>query len=570
MTLIKRLGIFTAVAILIASAWIWWNRPRQVDMARYAPSDSLVYVECNGVLNIGEALVNTKAWRELSPLIGPAKFPLPGSFLRRVMSWTGIGPAPSVILARAQVAAVMVDLGAIEKGQTLTVKPELAILIETHTSEARIRPVVENALNRFAESAYPGAQLRRHQMEGAEFIVWNSATAGRQIAATIVGSLVIVGNSENAVRTCLNVHRGLRPSLSGNAELHQMRNSLGADQSLAFGFVSSSNAARLAAATAPILLGMSPGDTNFERLLAGGASKLLSGVGWSSRAVSDGVEDRYLFTLDAGLVSGIRPSFHSTEISLAQMSLLPGDTYSLSVYRFEEPLAVWRAFQTAVSSRLDTLSAIVFTTLFKSGLASYGIDEPEKFLSTVGPEIITARLTPDSEKPLLIARIRDETALRQFLSDSLRFNKEIGDNQLHLVDADGQVLAVGFSNQSVLIGQPHEVRKCLEGAAAGSTTTNSKRFDGLQNLLQQTNPAEVVTSTNDRERVIDFVRSVARVNGNFEGNFEPTDSPALINKLDALAYSTSRTTLAERGFERTTLSPFGQFGAFVALLVPDN
>ncbi len=570
MTLLRRVGITAAIAVLAASAWVWWNRPRPVDMARYAPSDALIYLECNNLLDIGEALVETKAWKDLIPLMGHARPPLPGGFLRRVISWTGIGPAHYVILARAQVAAVMLDLGAREEGQTLTVKPEAAIIIETHTSQYRTRSVVDEALKRFAQTAYPGAELRRQDIDGVEVIIWSTASGDRQIAAAVIGSLVIVGNNERVVKTCLDVHRGLRPNLSGQAELTQMRQSLGASDALAFGFVSSLNAGRLISAAAPILLGTGPADSHFDRLVASGASKVLTGAGWSSRATKGGIEDRYLFSLNQNLVARLRPFFRSTELTPGPLTLLPHDTYSLTLYKFEDPLGVWRALQTGVSGQLDTLSAIVFTSLLKSGLISYGIDDPEKFLGTVGPELITARLASDSEKSILIARIRDETALKRFLLDSSDSNQDSKDNNVKLIALDGKTFAVGFLNGNVVIGEPNDVRRCLETGAARTSTSDVEQM--LNGILHNSTSAEVVSSAgvvssaSDNRRVMNFVESVARANG----NSQLPETSLLIGKVEALPHSTTTTTLGDQGLERITHSPFGQLGAIVSLLFPER
>ncbi|MCM3869467.1 MAG: hypothetical protein ND895_02050, partial [Pyrinomonadaceae bacterium] len=139
----KLLRWFPAIAftlILVVAALLWWNRPQSSDMADYAPADALVYLECNSLLDVADAIAGTDAWKQLSPSSGTAPSQPPNRWLTRVIAWTGIGSTQTVILARAQLATVMLDLGAKEQGGNLTIRPEAAILIETHTSESRIRP----------------------------------------------------------------------------------------------------------------------------------------------------------------------------------------------------------------------------------------------------------------------------------------------------------------------------------------------------------------------------------------------------------------------------------------------
>ena len=558
MTLIKKLLLIGAIAVLIAAAWLWWNRPRTVDMAANAPADALVYIECNSLLDVGGSIVNTNAWRELWPLLGAGN-PLSGSWLRRVVSWTGIGPTSTVILTRAQVAAVMLDLGATEQGQTLTIKPEAAILVETHTSQRRIRPVVEEALKRFAETTLPGATMQKRDVSGAEFMVWSASAKDRHIVAAISGSLVIVGNNERAVQACLDAQRGLRPGLQGHPELQQMRQSLGAEQALGFGFVSAANAGRLVSAAAPLVTGTAPNDLRFDQLIAGSASKLLRGIGWSSRVVQGRIEDRYVFLVTPDLVSRLRPLFQPAERKPEMLKMLPEHVYSMTVYNFEDPLATWKAVQTAMSAQLDTLSAIVFTSVFKAALNSYGIDDPEKFLQTIGPEILTARLQRDSERSVLIAPIRDETALRQFLREQFRLQAE-SFSYGQLVEIPDKQIGVTLVNGYLVLGNDMAVRICVEAFRLGQTPVKQ-----LTESAGNSSLSSITTYTRDDERVLNFFRAIARAEGR-----AITESDELTRKLEALPYSSTQTALGEQGLERTTVSSFGQFGNVVSLLFPDR
>lgn len=529
-------------------------------MAAYAPSDSLVYLECNNLLDIGEAIVNTTAWNEFRPLLGINDSSLPGKWLRRLVTWTGIGPTPTVIVARTQVAVVVLELGATEKDESLTIKPEAAILLETHTSERRIRPVVEDALRRFAGSALKGATLQRHTVSDAEFIVWSAPDQNRQIVATINGSLVIVGNNERAVQTCLDVQRGLRPNLQSHQELQQMRTTLKAEQSLAFGFVSSANSGRLISAAAPLVTGTAPGDLRFDRLIAAGASKVLGSVGWSSGAANGGIEDRYLFVLTPNLVSRLRSFFKATQERTSVLEVVPDDVHSTTVYKFEDPLATWQAVQTGVSTQLDTLSTIVFTSVLKAGLSSYGIEEPDKFLRTVGPELITTRLRRESEKSVLIGAVRDEAALRHLLFGQAGGGPK-GPGEI--VGIPNKETAASFLNGNVLIGPEPDLRICISEAQNAARQSDLKQ---LAEFIRDSSSAGVTTATQDDERVLSFFEAVRRMNG----SGTPADAEQVSRKLDSLPYSITQTTLGEQGLERRTQSSFGQFGSLLPLLFPSR
>jgi len=565
----KLMRWFPAIAftvILVVAAWVWWNRPRSNDMANYAPADALVYLECNNLLDVVDAIAGTDAWKELSPLLGTSGNQPPNRWLTRVISWTGIGPTRTVILARAQLATVMLDLGAKEEGETLTIKPEAAILIETHTTERRIRPTVEEALRLFAEKSYRQPTLKKTNVVGSEFLVWSAPTSARQIVATIDGTLVIIGNSERAVKTCLEVRRGQRPSLKSHPEMQRMRRHLAAADTLAFGFISSSNAARLFSLVAPLLFGRAPGDAWFDRIIGTSASRVLAGVGWSSRVSSGGIEDHYLFSLQSTLVSRLQQHFRPANTPIQVFDMLPSDVHSVSVYRFENPVATWQLLETTLSSQLDTLSAMLVTSLLKSALTPYGIEDPERFLNLIGPELNTVRLTRETEQSTLVAQVRDEASLRQLLlGPGGRNLKHSSIGEAELIQIPGKMLAVSFLKARVLIGPPADLQLHLQAATGNRATPDQVKK--LEYFLGRSNSASVVTYTRESDRVRKFVQAISRANG---GTTAARESTELSRKIEQLPYSATETTLGDQGLERITRSSFGQFATLIPLVFPEQ
>jgi len=199
--------LFITALLLLAmfGAWLWWVRPRAVDMSAYAPADSLVYLESNNPADVLAALANTDAWKLVNDLSDNQRRMDSNNWSRKVVRWTGIGPVNSVIITRAQLAVVVTDLGVAQDDETFTVKPEGALLVETHTSASRIKPSVEQALKKFAETAYGQPTLKQTTVDGFDFIEWIAPGGSRQVVATITGTLVIVGNTERAVQKTLAV-----------------------------------------------------------------------------------------------------------------------------------------------------------------------------------------------------------------------------------------------------------------------------------------------------------------------------------------------------------------------------
>ncbi len=556
--------LLAAALLVVMTSWLWWVKPSNVDMAAYAPANSLLYLEANRPAEVVQAVESTDAWKAFEQAMGTRQNRPSAGWLQGLVRWTGIGPIESVVLSRAQLAVVVTDLGTVESGDTLRVTSEAAILIETHTSESRIRPPFEEALKTLAEKTYGRPTLRRVTIGGVEFVEWIAPEAPRQIVGTVSGSLAIIGTSEKVVQECLAVSLGQRPSLKDDPELKRLRMQLAADRSLTFGYVPGGQSARLLAVGIPILLGRAP-DNDFQRLITTGAARVFGSLGWTSKAYLTGIEDRYLIALQPDALAHLKTSFRPASVESQLESVVPKNAYSVTSYRFADPAAAWLSLRSAVSSQVDALSAVIFSSLLKSSLLSYGIDEPEMFLKAVGDELVTLRLDETAERSILIAGVRDRAALEQMLSRkmSVKSKSEGGPLTLIFEDSSGD-LAAGLSQDSVVLGPPLEVREYLETRGTSNALMDPESLKRMR-FLATPGPANVVTYTNDESRVRSFFATLVSAKGG--------PAPAATNidaAISGLPYSVTESTLGGQGFERTTRSPLGQFSTLLPLLIPEQ
>lgn len=547
----------TILVLLILGSWLWWVGYRPVDMATYAPADSLIFLESNNPGNVVETLTRTEAWKLVDTLTGKQSHAASSGWVKKFVRWTGIGPTNSVIFTRAQLAVVVTNLGVEQDEETLTVKPEGALLVETHTSASRSKPEVERALKKFAETAYGQPIQRRTTIDGFEFIEWLAPSGNRKVVATISGTLVIVGNSEAAVQKVLAVALGRQPSLKGDEELHRLRADVQAEHGLVFGYVPAGNSARLLSVAVPMLLGRAPGNNEFERLVSSSSAKIVASLGWSSVPVKNGVEDRYRINLQPAIVAKLKESFSCQQPDPTSQPMLPDNFSSLTYYWFQNPAVAWQGLRNSVSSQVDALSAIFFSSLLRSALISYGISDPEKFLSLVDSPVLTLRMEPES--PMLIAKIRDQTAMRELLTNGLGFQLIDPKPNVEAFKNPEDEFTARFVSGFVVIGSEPEVDRYAEKV----TSPFSKRSDIPQGLLPLSNRGCVLTFANDTDRVRAFVSTVATATGASTGWSHQSEY-----LLRSLPYSTTETTLEERGIERITRSPLGQFSTLLPLVFP--
>jgi len=547
--------------VLIAAAWLWFNRTSPIDLAKYAPADSVLYVELNSPSDVARAIQQTDVWKAAAPITHSQ--PSSSNKLALMAARAGIGPIDAVLFARAQLALVVVGLNASEQGDTLRVKPEFALIAETHTSGWRTKPTVVSAVKQLASFVY-GASNCNERSADAEYVECSVAGGERKIVGAIDGTMVVIGNTENAVRSCLEAKRGTRPNILSDPELRRVRSSLVSDQTLGFGYVSASNSAKLFSWAAPLVMRVGPGNLQLEQLLAVSAGKILRGVAWTAMSKGGGIEDRYLFSLEPEVVSHLRPAFEMTARDENVWKLVPEDFESLTIYRSKEPAAAWRSLDSAVALKLDVLPAVLFGTLLKSSLTPYGISDPKEVLTTLAPPLLTLRPSAAVEGSVLVARVTDEPRLRRSLAQEIfrGSNGRIFEGIQAELDPELEFSAV-FSDGYVLLGKTENMQLCL----AALRKSEAMNADNKIKQASEESSAAILTYANDELRLRNFISTVMMLQGR---RLSAEETAGLQNSLRDYSFSSTETRLGSTGIERKTHSAFGQFSTFISMLSADS
>jgi len=558
MKFFRALLAFLAVILIVVACFLWWNRPGRVDMAGYVPADSLVYLEVNSLTDLVKAVEQNQTWKAAAQSVNADTKLLDPSW-----TWVariGAAPVKSVVLSRAQFALVLVGMDSIPEGDTLRIRPEIALVVETHTSNWRIKSVASDAVKGLATHAY-GQSNCTERSGDAYYVDCASSVNGRKLVATVDGSVIIVGNTDNAVRACLDVRRGSRPSMRTDAELQHMRDHLNANGAFSFGYVSAANVAKIFSWAAPILMGRAPGDPQLEQLLAKSAGKMLKSIAWTSRPSSGAVEDRYLISLDSELPPRIQSPFATTTASDDVWKEIPASAETFTVYQTRNPLDALNALNSAVSYKLDALSAVMFSGLLRSSLSIYGVENPNEVLPLLSPPLVTVRAKPTDESSVLIARVADEARLRSVLES------QKVEGGIRIID-----LSKGWSNEGsaaflavmtdgyVVIGKADSVDSWFSARRSQSGTSERPAW------FQPNANAVTITYAIDSGRVASFVAALYQLKGKPLAE-EQKATVSNATKTSSFAITESRVT--NDGIERTTHSPFGQISTLMSLLQSD-
>lgn len=558
----RRALIAVLLLALAVFAWLWFTRPRRVDMTAYVPADAIVYAEAESLPEIFRALTSTDSWKELAPAAGvEVGRGWTAGWLSGLVSFTGLGPSEAVVLARAQVAVAVLGFQAAEESDTtLNFSPREAVVAETHTSEWRVKAAVEKLVGDFARRTLGAQSVERREVEGVSFLVWSEPAGGRRLVAAIEGSVAVVGNDEAAVRACLDVRRGARPSLAADEQLKDMRARVGGEGALAFGYAPRGSAAKAVEVLAPAFVGNISQETQVQSVLATVLPQLINQVigaaGWSARAAGGGIEDRYFLSLPGEIPQRLQSPFAPSTAGVGgTASVLPYDAFQVTLYDFRSPEDAWRGLGAVLSSHVDISRATIITLGLEALLKPYGVERPREFLRACGGELATARLAPASEGKVLVAAVRDRAALREQVLAHLGRGARVeraGDVEI-LVSNDPENGAAAFAGDYLLLGSEDEVRRSIGAREAGRALRETPALTDLSRDFFD-GPAFTRTLTDDRESARAFLSNFGGRGG--EGRLEEV--------LARRGYSLSQTRLAEGGFEKRTRSAFGLFGEVVA------
>jgi hypothetical protein len=562
----KRLRLVLGLVLLLVlglAVWLWFAAPARVDLADYAPADALVYVEFNNLADVATAIQHTDVWKAATPITHSA--PRGESRLLTAAARAGVAPIESVLFTRTQVALVVLGLNTSEQEDMLKVRPEVALIAETHTSHWRTKPAAVEAVKRLASFAY-GASTCTERSDDADYVECSMNGGERKLIGAVDGTLVILGNSDKAVKSCLEVRRGARPSIRTDSEFLRSRSSVASQQSLGFGYISSANSAKLFSWAAPLLLCRAPPYEQMQQILDVSAGKILRGISWTATPANGGIEDRFVFSLEPGVVSRLQPAFETSQRDEEIWKLVPGSFESLTIYRSREPATAWNSLNQVVSFKLDVLPAVLFGSLLRSSLAGYGINSPTEALRALSPPLLTMKPLQGAEGSVLIARVSDEAALRESLkAEVVNGEKPQVLEGLQAEPNPAKEFSAVFADGYVLLGKTENMRSCLaELRKSGAVVTEEKKR--VQDSARESTAA-IVTYSNDEARLTNFISTLVMLQGR---RLTSDEIVGLQGAFGRSGFAASETRLGQTGIERRTRSAFGQFSTFVSLLQPDG
>lgn len=535
-------------------------------MAALAPADTLAFIEANDLPALASGIEDSEAWRALAgPLDAPSSL-LPHRWLVRLARWTGLGPIDAVLAARSQVALVFTQAQASQDENTLTIKPLAALIIQTHTSQRRMRPALEKHIARFAEKAYGQPSLVRKQLDGVDLAVWSSTDNTRHLVLAFVDTIAILGNDESVVMRCVDVRRGKQQPLSVDKQLGQLRQQVSAPGVSLFGFIPKAGVKPVIQAWALSRAGGSSDAATVVRLISSTFGNLIDGFAWTARFDHNGVEDRFFISLSAGVAEKFRNNVSPEPFRLDEFSYVPNDASSVTSYRFRHPDGFWRDLNAVVSSHADALGAIASRPFLRSLLEPYGIDDADVFFAAAGAPMQVIRLETGTPA-VLVAGSFDRPILRKLVQRRLGDKPKteiLGETEIMLSPANNWSAA--FEGNRFFTGPADAVRRCLSAKAQSQSVISVESFRRAQSYIDVSVPIFALSFANDRSAAISFVELFSSK----ERSAFSANAASIQGGAQSLPYAVSATVIKPDGIEWTSKSSFGLIGSLFTSFAPEN
>ena len=453
--------------------WTLSCSSKPTDPRTVVPGDALVYLETQDLGKALRAVTESESFKKAAAT-QPDLSALDG--IRMAVAVTGFEGTSQELNEEQAVGRIT---------------PRFVAVAETNAWNYQAVSFAENNLGEFINDVYGGGvELVASSKYDGRYMVW-TAPDGRKAYGLVIGSVIFFGNDETAIEKFVAVRRGEAESIASNPKLPPAN-------LLASGYVAPDGAAQIAS-LATLQLAIGAGEEEevrgfIARVLPEILRKSITEATWTAKRTDQGIEDAYTFTTTPEVGKVLSETIRRGEGQLdVAARFIPADVVSATRYDLANPQVAWRSVVLTAQKQAGGLSGEIIGGFSGALFESYGVEQPEEFLGSVGSTIVTLRFDADGENVVAIASAKNLETLKRSLAKEIRVGakpeKVEGADVWKSEDGD---LMFAVAGDKVLIGHAESVQKCLIVAAQGQDTGFRQRFVEAANL-----PAPAVTVASD-------------------------------------------------------------------------
>ena len=558
--------IVAAVLVPVAALGAYFAlRPYpRVPMERYIPANAIGFIEIDSVGDVVSGLTGTSAWRDLAPALGISSQISQLGSAADFIGRTGLGPAEAVILGRSQYAAVVTGLDAesssSEDRLNINLRPRFCLIAETHSKPEVASRLVKERTSIIAHRIF-GESVSESSVDyaGDELLIEELQGTHRKLVSAASGSLILLGNDVDSLKSCLDTIRGRSASLAADPVLTRNRSEV--DRSAAvFAFVTASGIEKLL----PLALGdtASRFTTNADRIaLTAGLSEHLSkqaitGFLYSQEFSSGGTTEKYLTALKPEIAGDLAEIMRPDSRPDAGLPMPEGAQYvtRLSVKHIGDlPDRILRQ----LSRRMDLVAGLAMREFVKAFHKGLGLDVNDSIGDAVGSDVTVVQFGGDEPTAMLID-VRDRERLLPLVNKYLTASgyevsseNQQGADVMRSTNPDGR--AAVFLDNTLVLCSRDQINKIL-----GAGNNKSSAVDASAEAC-------LVRSKNSVREAGEMMLAIARLTRVSDGSEELLDPEPLRSALGRIPKPVSFTQFRESGVYTESRSAFGSF-ALIGLL----
>lgn len=606
-----RLSLLGGVLLLIGIGlyFAFGRKPVRVDMTRYAPADALLFAELGDLPETSAKLTETLFWKELRPAIGfPDQLLYLGSgagFARQF----DLGPDEARLLGRAQWAVVVTGVTTEGKpvvnpappsttstpkpekkdeparaekpksgesegtlGLELSVTPRLAFLIKSNISLGAAERLAAARLPLLAKKLFGAEAVREDaNYQQVPILRFRSPGSSKALVAAVVGDLLVVGNDEPTLQSCLDVIAARKPALADVPALASARTAVKGDTATLFAFVSPAGIARLGQFGFGFLPESVMTNPSAQALVETAVKGMTDGLAYGASVEDGRVTDRYLFTLHPEAAASLRPHAGTLPRPPRSVELISGDgVTACSVTGVKGPFEAIDKTQQAISARSNIAVAFLIKEVANALRAKYGLGPRDTLDGALGGEI--AHVTYSDKASVWLFEVKDRVRVlpvldRYLRTDSAAISNETLDGVELVVSSHPDGRAAAFLGDFLVVGPKPVLQRLIR--------ERGKAPSGLMALFREKQAADNAaiisfSMKNDREELESLALAIAKISHSGDATPARLKDPAVRKVIDGQPPATGKTELRDNGLYTETRSAAGNFALFAALIGPDE
>ena len=582
--LLTRRNIIVASALLIiviaVALYFTLRRPPRVAMERYVPASALAYLEIDNLSDLINGLTDTKAWRELAPVLGLSSQIRQLGFISDLVGRTGLGPDEAVVAGRAQFALALTGIeaetGATEDGPYVHFKPRVALIVETHTNPETAARIVRERASVIAQRIY-GASVAEEDQEyqGAQLFAFRGPNPDRQIVAASSGTVVLLANHIEAIRSCLDATAGRVSTLAEDSTLRTMKPEVDHNASV-FAYMTESGIEKLVALGPALIASRFSSESDvgnsvaalFEHLSKQTAAGLLYGAEFDSI----GVIDRYLTVLRPGVAEGLaEPLKPAPGASFPSLQSVPREIKDLTILNVERAGELPERLLKGLVPHVDLVAGVALRELVIDFRKQLGIESGDSIGDAVGSEVTLVNFG-DGKPMAELVSVKDKTKLlpviERYLShDGARITTESYNGTEIRISSHEDGRAAAFAGSYLILGTREQMAKILDTQSSDSIASDDRV---KQAIAYRSDKASIITCKPEVTDAGELMLAISKLTRVTDGSRDLLEQDSMRKALDQLSPAVGFTEFRSYGVYVESRSAVGNFSLITSLLRSDE